>query len=313
MEEAITTTKITALAGGVGAARFLRGLTRAVPAETVTVIGNTGDDSVMYGLHVSPDLDIVSYTLAGIVDTAGWGIAGDTTHALTQIAGYGIDTWFTLKDRDIGTHMARTNWLAEGMTLTQITDHIRTSLGVTARILPMSNEPVRTKIVTLDGVTRDFQEYFVKRRHSEGVAAVTFDGARAASPAPGVMEAIEQADRILVCPSNPVLSIGPILAVPGIRETIARRREDVAAISPIIAGAALKGPAATLLPVVGAEATPTGVAALYRDFCGTMVLDRADAAQASRIEALGVRTLVTQTIMHSPAEAELLAKEILQL
>jgi LPPG:FO 2-phospho-L-lactate transferase len=281
--------------------------------DSVTIIGNTGDDSVMHGLHISPDLDIVAYTLAGIVDSAGWGISGDTTNALEQMGRYGLETWFTLKDRDIGTHMARTHLLAEGVSLAEVTDRIRRSLGVGARIIPMSNDPVRTKIVTTGGEVRDFQEYFVKLRHSDEVAGVEFDGAGSAGPAPGVLEAIEEADLLIVCPSNPVLSIGPILSVPGIRDALVRRRAGVVAISPIIAGSALKGPAATLLPVVGAEATATGVAGLYRDFCGTMVLDKADAGEAAPVEALGMRVLVTQTIMHTPADAKQLAKEIMEL
>jgi LPPG:FO 2-phospho-L-lactate transferase len=309
----ITTLRVTALAGGVGAARFLRGLIMATRDDHVTIIGNTGDDSVMHGLHISPDLDIVAYTLAGIVDSAGWGIAGDTTNALEQLGSYGIETWFTLKDRDIGTHMARTHLLADGLTLAEVTDRIRTSLGVGAKIIPMSNDPVATKIVTAGGEVRDFQEYFVKLRHSDEVARVEFEGAGSARPAPGVLEAIETADLIVVCPSNPVLSIGPILAVPGIREALGRRRAAVVAISPIIAGSALKGPAATLLPVVGAEASAAGVAGLYRDFCGTMVLDNADASEAGAVEALGMRALATQTIMHKPADAKQLAKEILEL
>jgi LPPG:FO 2-phospho-L-lactate transferase len=309
----ITTLRVTALAGGVGAARFLRGLIMATRDDHVTIIGNTGDDSVMHGLHISPDLDIVAYTLAGIVDSAGWGIAGDTTNALKQMGTYGIETWFTLKDRDIGTHMARTHLMADGLSLTEVTERIRAGLGVGARIIPMSDDPVRTKIVTTAGVVRDFQEYFVKLRHSDEVAGVEFEGAGDARPAPGVLEAIESAGLIVVCPSNPVLSIGPILSVPGIRQALVRRRDDVVAISPIIAGSALKGPAATLLPVVGAEASAAGVAGVYRDFCGTMVLDRADAAEAAAVEALGMRALVTQTIMHTPADAKQLAKEILEL
>lgn len=309
----ITTLRVTALAGGVGAARFLRGLIMATSDDHVTIIGNTGDDSVMHGLHISPDLDIVAYTLAGIVDSAGWGIAGDTANALRQMGSYGIETWFTLKDRDIGTHMARTHLLAEGLTLAEVTDRIRTSLGVGARIIPMSNDPVATRIVTVGGEVRDFQEYFVKLRHSDEVAGVEFEGAGSARPAPGVLEAIETADLIVVCPSNPLLSIGPILSVPGIREALGRRRADVVAISPIIAGSALKGPAATLLPVVGAEATAAGVAGLYRDFCGTMVLDNADASEVGAVEALGMRALAAQTIMHRPADAKQLAKEILEL
>jgi LPPG:FO 2-phospho-L-lactate transferase len=281
--------------------------------DSVTIIGNTGDDSVMHGLHISPDLDIVAYTLAGIVDSAGWGIAGDTTNALEQMARYGLETWFTLKDRDIGTHMARTSLLAGGMSLAEVTERIRTSLGVGARIIPMSNDPVRTRIITTGGEVRDFQEYFVKLRHSDEVAGVEFDGAGGARPAPGVLQAIEDAGLLIVCPSNPVLSIGPILSVPGIREALVRRRADVVAISPIIAGSALKGPAARLLPVVGAEATAAGVAGLYRDFCGTMVLDKADAGQAAQVEALDMKVLVTQTVMHTPADAKQLAKEILEL
>lgn len=284
----------------------------ATPATGVTVVGNTGDDSVMHGLHVSPDLDIVAYTLAGIVDAAGWGIAGDTTHALEQMARYGVDTWFTLKDRDIGTSMARTTWLKEGLTLSEITDRIRTGLGVHSRILPMSDDPVRTRIVTTGGQIREFQEYFVKLRHSDEVAEVLFEGAGRAAPAPGVLEALQEADRIIVCPSNPVLSIGPILAVPGIREVLQRRRPDVIAISPIVAGAALKGPAARLLPVVGAEASVTGVAGLYRDFCGTMVLDTADANREPEIRAMGIETLVTNTVMRNPGDAKQLATEVLE-
>jgi LPPG:FO 2-phospho-L-lactate transferase len=285
----------------------------ATRADSVTIVGNTGDDSVMHGLHVSPDLDIVTYTLAGIVDAAGWGIADDTTNALMQMARYGIDTWFTLRDRDIGTHMARTSWLAEGLSLSEITDRIRTALGVESRILPMSDDPVRTKILTREGVTRDFQEYFVKLRHTDEVASVSYEGAAGSSPAPGVLQVLAEADRIVVCPSNPVLSIGPILAVPGVREALVARRADVVAISPIVAGAALKGPAARLLPVVGAEPSAAGVAGLYREFCGTMVVDRLDGGQTEAVEALGVRARVAQTIMHSPGDAKLLAREVLEL
>jgi LPPG:FO 2-phospho-L-lactate transferase len=209
--------------------------------------------------------------------------------------------------------MARTGWLAEGATLSEVTDRIRTSLGVESTILPMSDDPVRTKIVTREGITRNFQEYFVKLRHSDEVASVLYEGAERSTPAPGVLETLAVADRIVVCPSNPVLSIGPILAVPGVREALARRRSHVVAISPIVAGAALKGPAARLLPVVGAEASAAGVAGLYRDFCGTMVLDRLDAGRAAGIEAMEMRTLVTQTIMHTPGDAKLLAREILDL
>lgn len=302
---------LTALAGGIGAAKFLRGLAAASDPEKLTVVGNTGDDSVMYGLHISPDLDIVTYTLAGIVDAAGWGITSDTTHALDQITGYGLDTWFTLRDRDIGTHMARTQWLSEGVPLSEVTDRLRRALGVACRIIPATDDALSTRIVTAQGVVREFQEYFVKLRHSDQVAEVRFDGAAGARPAPGVIEAIEQAEKVIVCPSNPVLSIGPILSVPGIREALIERRSDVVAISPIVAGTALKGPAATLMPVAGAEASAAGVAALYRDFCGTLVIDSADRELAGRVEQMGVRAMVTGTVMRTPADAERLAAEVL--
>lgn len=303
--------RIVALAGGVGAARFLRGLARATEPTAVTVVGNTGDDSVMHGLHVSPDLDIVTYTLAGIVDRAGWGIAGDTTHALEQLAGYGIETWFTLKDRDLGTHLARTHWLSEGVALSVITERIKRSLRVAQRIIPMTDDPVRTKIYTDAGVKRDFQEYFVKLGHMEKVSRVVFEGAEGARPAPGVVEAIEQAAKIIVCPSNPVLSIGPILSVPGIRESLTRRRSRVTAISPIVAGAALRGPAAALLPVAGVPASAAGVAELYSDFCATMVLDSADEHHRETVEKLGMAALIRPTVMRSPADAQELAAGIL--
>lgn len=305
--------RVTALAGGVGAAKFLRGVLGAADPASVTVIGNTGDDTVIYGLHVSPDLDIVTYTLAGIVDARGWGIASDTLNALDQLGRYGFDTWFTLGDRDIGTSMARTEWLGEGVPLSEVTDRLRRALGVVCRLIPMSDDRICTRVVTADGTVREFQEYFVKLRHSDPVSEIRFEGAAAASPAPGVLQAIEEADRILVCPSNPILSIGPILSVPGIREALVSRREEVRAISPLVAGAALKGPAASLMAVVGAEASAAGVASLYRDFCSTLVIDTADAALAARIEELGVRAVAAGIVMRTPDDARRLAAEVLAL
>lgn len=301
---------IAALAGGVGAAKFLAGLTLATD-EQITVIGNTGDDFCMYGLHISPDLDTVTYTLGGIVGETGWGIAGDTTRALEQLAALGFDTWFSLRDQDLGTHLARTQWLREGFTLAETTERIRTRLGVAARILPMTNDVVRTKVVTTAGPVRDFQEYFVKLGFSDEVASVRFDGADDARPAPGVIETIEDAGRIIVCPSNPVLSIAPILAVPGIRTALVNRRADVSGISPIVGGAALKGPAATLMPTVGAEATAAGVAGLYRDFCATFVMDTRDAALAPQVTAMDMQPLVTDTVMTDRHAARRLAAEVL--
>ena len=306
--------RVTALAGGVGAARFLRGLTGAVEPSTLTVIGNTGDDAVFHGLHVSPDLDIVTYTLAGLVDPAtGWGVRDDTTRALEHMAALGVDTWFRLGDKDLGTHLARTTWMAEGLPLSAVTDRIRRALGVEAAIVPMSDDPVRTTIVTAAGVVREFQDYFVRHGHAEDVAAVRFEGAGRARPAPGVLDAVGDADVIVICPSNPVVSIGPILAVPGLREALAARREAVVGISPIVQGAALKGPAARLLPLTGAEVSASGVASLYADICSTFVVDRRDAAEAPRVEALGMQAAVLETVMETPEVARVLAAGVLAL
>lgn len=303
---------ITALAGGVGAAKFLRGLVAVVDPAEVTIIGNTGDDSVFHGLHVSPDLDIVTYTLAGIADPAtGWGIASDTTRALDQMRALGIDAWFKLTDRDLATHLARTTWLQQGVPLSEVTDRIRRALGVASRIIPMSDDPVRTRITTKEGVGRDFQEYFVKHGHSEEVCRVRMEGSETAIPAPGVLKAIEQAERIIVCPSNPIVSIGPILSVPGIRTALRSRREDVFAISPIVQGAALRGPAGRLIPLAGVPATAAGVAELYSRICANFVLDHRDAGETPKIDALGVRPIVLETVMDGPEVAERLAKEII--
>jgi len=285
-----------------------------IPAEDVTVIGNTGDDAVFHGLHVSPDLDIVTYTLGGIVDaTKGWGVAGDTRNALDQLERLGIDAWFWLGDKDFGTHIARTMWLAEGLPLSVIADRVRLALGVGARILPMSDDRVRTRFVTAAGIELEFQDYFVRHHHAEEIASVSFEGAAAARPAPGVLDAIEQAERVIICPSNPVVSIGPILAVPGIREALRWARPKVVAVSPIVQGAALRGPAARLLPVVGAEASASGVARLYADICATFVVDRRDVGEVARIEALGLRPVLLETVMETPEVAPALAKEILAL
>lgn len=304
--------RVTALAGGVGAARFLRGLTSAVDPSGLTIIGNTGDDAVFHGLHVSPDLDIVTYTLADIVNPqTGWGVRGDTTQALEHMASLGIDTWFHLGDRDLGTSLARTTWLNEGLALSQVTERIRTALGVRPRIIPMSDEPVRTTIVTTAGVVREFQEYFVRYGHSEDVSAVRLEGAARARPAPGVLDAIEGADVVVVCPSNPVVSIGPILAVPGIRAALASRRDAVVGITPIVEGAALKGPAARLLPLLDVEVSASGVARLYADFCGAFVVDRRDPGEAVKVEALGMRAAVLETIMETAEIARALAADVL--
>jgi LPPG:FO 2-phospho-L-lactate transferase len=306
--------RVTALAGGVGAARFLQGLTGAVDPSGITIIGNTGDDAVFHGVHVSPDLDIVTYTLADVVNReTGWGLQGDTAEALDQLRKLGVDAWFHLGDRDLGTCLARTTWMAEGLPLSTATDRIRAALGLASRIIPMSDDPVRTTILTAAGVVREFQEYFVRYGHREDVAAVRFEGADMARPAPGVLEAIDHADVVVVCPSNPVVSIGPILAVPGIRAALRLRRDVVVGISPIVEGTALKGPAARLLPLLGAEVSASGVAGLYADFCGTFVVDRRDHQEAAAVEALGVRAAVLETVMETPRIARELAAEVVSL
>lgn len=303
--------KVAALAGGVGAAKFLRGLVLANPPGDLTLIGNTGDDAIIHGLYVCPDLDIACYTLAGLAGEQGWGLKGDTTRALDQMRSYGAPAWFALGDRDLGTHLARTAWLSQGLSLSEVTDRIRVALGVQVKVLPMSDQPVSTKLTTTDGLERDFQEYFVKYGHREDIAAVRFEGAETSRPAPGVVDALNKADRIIVCPSNPVLSIGPILAVPAIRDSIRAKKADVFAISPIVQGRALRGPAAKLLPLWGAEPSAFGVAELYADICGNFVLDRLDTHQADRIRALGMRVLVVDTVMTSEKVARQIAQEIL--
>ncbi len=301
------------LAGGVGAARLLRGLVRAVPAQEITAIVNTADDVVLHGLHVSPDLDTVTYHLAG-VDNAetGWGLAGETWQALTMVRHYGGLDWFNLGDRDLGTHLFRTQRLLEGATLSEVTAEIAAAWGIELRLLPVTDDRIETRVTTVDEGEIGFQEYFVRRRHQVAVTEVRFAGAEACAPAPGVLDAIGSADTLIVAPSNPVVSIGPLLAVPGVREALAARRDRAVAISPIIAGKALKGPADRLMVELGHDASVLGVAALYRDLVGTLVVDRADAEHAPAIEGLGMRCLVTDTVMHDPEVAARLCRTVLE-
>lgn len=300
---------LTALAGGVGAARLLSGLVSVVQPEEVTAVVNTGDDAMVHGLHVSPDLDTVTYTLAGVVNSeTGWGLGGDTFFSMEALERFGSQTWFRLGDRDIATHLHRTERLAAGATLSEVTSEISGAFGVTARLLPMSNDPVRTRVTLLSGEEVDFQEYFVKLRHAVPVASVRFEGASSAVPAPGVIAAIEESERVIVCPSNPIVSIGPVLGVPGIEKALASRREDAVAVSPIVAGAALKGPADRLMSELGYEASVVGVARLYAPYVATLVVDRADAALALAVEEEGVRCVVTDTVMSSPEVTRRLAR-----
>ena len=303
---------IVVLAGGVGAARFLQGIVQVVPQEQITVIVNTGDDRDFYGLHVSPDSDIVMYTLAGIVDERqGWGIRDDTYNAMQQLTGYGNEDWFLLGDRDLATHIHRTNLLRQGKTLSEVTENLRRQLTLQLRILPMSDQPVSTHIQTPAGLLH-FQEYMVKRRCVDEVQDVVFVGASAAKPAPGVLEALKQASAILIAPSNPIVSIGSILAVPGIHDTLHEAQGMVVAVSPIVGGAPIKGPADKLMRGLGMDVSALGVARCYRDFLDVMIIDEQDVHLSEAIEDLGIPTAVTNTIMRDDAAKVALAREVLQ-
>jgi LPPG:FO 2-phospho-L-lactate transferase len=304
---------ITALAGGVGASKLLLGLHDVMDPRELTVIVNTGDDIVLHGLKISPDLDIVTYTLAGIVDVAkGWGYRGETFHALKRLAAFGRANWFNLGDRDLATHIHRSAMLAEGRSLSDLAEAIRLALGVKAHILPMCDQPVPTKIDTAEGELH-FQEYLVKRRAQPVVRGIRFDGVDKAHPARGVIEAIGDADCILICPSNPLISIGPILAVPGIREALRARKESVIAVCPIVGGKSLKGPSDKMLAELGHEPSAFGVAKLYADFTGTFVIDPADKTQAGAIRKLGMKVEVVPTVMKTRTQKRKLARSLLAL
>ena len=304
---------ITALAGGVGASKLLLGLYDVADPTRLTAIVNTGDDITLHGLKISPDLDIVTYTLAGVIDPAkGWGFRGETFHALKRLAVFGRVNWFNLGDRDLATHIHRTAMLAEGKSLSDAAESIRTALGVKSRILPMSDQPVPTIIDSDEGALH-FQEYLVKRRAEPIVRGIRFDDVESASPAPGVPEAIRDADRIVICPSNPLISIGPILAVRGIREALRARRKDVIAVCPIVGGKSLKGPSDKMLAQLGYESSAPGVAKLYADFTGTFVVDPADESRVEAIRTLDMRVAVVPTVMKSRADKRELARALLRL
>jgi LPPG:FO 2-phospho-L-lactate transferase len=302
--------RIVALAGGIGAARFLDGLTRVVRPGRVSIIGNTGDDAEIHGLHISPDLDTVTYTLAGLANPElGWGLKGDTFRCLESLGKLGSATWFRLGDRDLATHLHRTERLRQGATLAEVTKEIATALKVRSTILPMTNSRVRTRIGSPSGEL-EFQTYFVQRRARDKVLSVRFEGAQEASPAPGVLGAIEQAEAIILCPSNPFISVGPILSVPGIREALRRRRNQIIAISPIVGGRALKGPAARMMKSMRLRSSAVEVAKLYQDFVGVFVLDEVDREGAQKVAALGMRPVVTNTIMSGLRERISLARVV---
>jgi LPPG:FO 2-phospho-L-lactate transferase len=303
---------IVVLAGGVGAARFLQGLVQILPQERLTVIVNTGDDRDFYGLHVSPDLDIVMYTLAGVVDeTHGWGIHNDTYHTMQQLTRYGNEDWFMLGDRDLATHIHRTNLLRQGKTLSEVTEELRKHFGLEMCILPMTDQPIATHIQTPVGLLH-FQEYMVERRCTDEVRDVVFVGANESRPAPGVLEVIKEAEAILIAPSNPIVSIGSILAVPGIHDVLHETSGMVVAISPIVGGAPIKGPADKLMKGLGMEVSAVGVTRCYRDFLDVMVIDEQDNHLLSKIEDLGIPAVATNTIMHDDATKMALARVVLE-
>ena len=304
---------VTALAGGVGASKLLLGLHDLMDPRDLTVIVNTGDDIMLHGLKISPDLDIVTYTLAGIVDEVkGWGYRGDTFHVLKRLAAFGRINWFNLGDRDLATHIHRSAMLAEGKSLSDAAEAIRLSLGVKPRILPMCDQPVPTMIDTAEGELH-FQEYLVKRRAEPVVRGIRFEGVDKSRPAKGVLEAIRDADLILICPSNPLISIGPILAVAGIREALRARKEGVIAVCPIVGGKSLKGPSDKMLAELGYEPSAIGVAKLYADFTGTFVIDPADKTQAEAIRKLGMKVEVVPTVMKTRTQKRKLARSLLLL
>jgi len=303
---------ITALAGGVGASKLLRGLVEVVDPRELTVIVNTGDDIDLFGLYISPDVDIVTYTLAGLVDEEkGWGFKDDTFHCLETLKLYGYDTWFKLGDRDLATHIHRTLLMKAGLTLSQATAMISKALGVRSKILPMSNDRVTSMVKTDRGVMT-FEEYLVKHSMVPEVRDVFYAGVEDAKPAPGVVEALEEAKVIVICPSNPVVSIGPILSIRGVRDALRRAQARIVAVSPIIGGRPVKGPADKLMRALGVEVSAYGVAEMYRDFLDIMLIDEADVKLRPRIETLGIKVAATSTLMKSLEDKIRLARLVLK-
>jgi LPPG:FO 2-phospho-L-lactate transferase len=303
--------KVTALAGGTGAAKLLRGLVRVVDPGDVTIIGNTGDDTQVWGLHVSPDLDTVMYALSGRLDvTRGWGLADESFHCLDAMGGLGGDTWFNLGDRDLATHLVRTQALRAGRALSEVTAELCRRLGVAARVLPMSDDPVRTRIETPDGWL-DFQEYFVREKAQPAVRSVAYVGAERAHPAPGVIDAIRSADLVVVCPSNPVTSVGPILAVPDVTDAL-RASRRVVGVSPIVGTAPVSGPAGTLMRARGLEVSAAGVATAYAPWLHTLVVDASDPDAAAAVTAKGVRPVLANTLMTDRGIEIALAKTVVE-
>jgi len=305
--------RVVTLAGGTGAAKLLRGLATCIPQRDLTVIGNTGDDTEVWRLRISPDLDTVTYALAGTLDVErGWGLAGETFNCLAAMATYGADTWFNLGDRDLATHLTRTRALGDGQSLSTVTARLAADLGVVARILPMSDDPVRT-MIRIPGGRLTFQEYFVREKALVEVVGVDYEGAATARPAPGVVEAIRTADVVIVCPSNPVTSVGPILAVPGIVDALRSTAAPVVGVSPIVGGAAVSGPAGALMRVRGLAVSPLGIAAAYAPWLRRLLIDPRDRAWAPDLARAGVEADVADIVMTSRAHEAALARRVLDI
>jgi LPPG:FO 2-phospho-L-lactate transferase len=305
--------KIVVLAGGVGAARFLEGLVQVTDPKDLTVIVNTGDDEDFYGLRVCPDIDTILYTLSGNHDAVrGWGLKDETYNVLNQLKVLENDTWFTLGDKDFATHIHRTHLLQQGMSLTDVTKNLATRFAIPFTILPMSDDSVKTVVTTPEG-TLSFQEYFVKRRFKDTVKAIQYHGIEKASPTKSVLDAIEKADLLIIAPSNPIVSIGTILAVPGIKSAIKSSKAKKVAISPIVNGKAIKGPADTMLKDLGLEPSARGVAEYYKDFLETFFIDSQDTAQLAAINKLGIKALATNTIMKDIQAKKRLAQTIITI
>jgi LPPG:FO 2-phospho-L-lactate transferase len=304
---------LVALTGGTGGAKLIEGLSHEVDSAELTIVCNTADDFVLHGLNISPDLDTIMYTLAGMSDSAkGWGIQDDTFSVLAQLEKLGADAWFKLGDRDIATHILRTHLLRAGFKLSDVTERLRNNLGIKARILPMSNDEVETRIETLEGEI-SFQEYFVKQRWQPEVKKVFYAGVEKSRSAPGVLEAICDAAKIVICPSNPVTSIGPILAIPGVRDALRRATARVVGVSPMIGESAISGPAHKLMAAQGIDPSTLGTAKGYADFLDQLVIDREDEKLRGKIESLGIKVVATPVIMKSLDDKRRLAREVLAL
>lgn len=306
---------ICVLAGGVGAAKLLNGLKDVLPSEEITAVINTGDDAIMHGLYICPDIDTVTYTLAGVnnVET-GWGLQGETWVAMESLKKLGGETWFNLGDKDLATHLYRTARLSEGVGLKEITKEIASAMGISVNLLPMTEDRVETMVTLLEsGDEISFQEYFVKHRHEVPISSVRFNGSQQAQATHGVIDAIREAEVVIIAPSNPLVSIAPIFSIPEISNALKERKEDVVAVSPIVAGSALKGPADRLLNELGYEASVEGVAKYYQDWINTLIIDKADFDSVENIESLGINCVSTETVMSDPQIAASLGSTLLGL